>query len=183
VTFVPTPDVPLDSEHAVMVAALRTISSGDCWSDESGDSCHCPVCEATWALGKVGSWRYEAAFSTRLTDGLHPREARIIAAWRAYMADNPDHRLSQVLHDRDNHVTRRDWYVATSVVQWLATNIGMLIVEAAGFKYTRFEEDRELVAQRIPPSPLPVGCERCDDEICSQRQFCGYCGRRLGGTR
>jgi hypothetical protein len=35
----------------------------------------------------------------------------------------------------------RDWYVATSVIQWLATNVGMTVLEAAGFKYAQEEQD------------------------------------------
>jgi len=35
----------------------------------------------------------------------------------------------------------RDWYVATSVIQWLATNVGMTVLEAAGFKYQQWTQD------------------------------------------
>jgi hypothetical protein len=53
---------------------------------------------------------------------------------------DPDHLLSQIL--KDDHIpSARDWYVATSVIQWLATNVGMTVLEAAGFKYQQWEQD------------------------------------------
>ena len=48
--------------------------------------------------------------------------------------------LAQIL--KDDHIpSARDWYVATSVIQWLATNVGMTVLEAAGFKYQQWDQD------------------------------------------
>lgn len=52
----------------------------------------------------------------------------------------PDHLLALVLKQEESP-SARDWFVATSVVQWLATNVGMSVLEAAGFKYQQSDQD------------------------------------------
>lgn len=74
----------------------------------------------------------------------------MVEAFRKHMGSDPDLRLAQVLKT-DADVTRRDWYVATSIVQWLATNIGSTIVEAAGYKYMKHHEDRVCREEKLPP--------------------------------
>lgn len=151
-TSVPTPEGTAAEDENILLSTLRAIATqNDCYNDDGAD-CSCAVCHAKWAVDKVDSWRFEAALSSRLTDGLHPREARIIRAFHNYMRSDPDGRLQQILKDKDHDVTRRDWYVATSIVQWLATNIGMSIVEEAGFKYTHYDEDRALIEAKLPPA-------------------------------
>lgn len=60
----------------------------------------------------------------------------IVAAWKAYISKpysaGMDGTMSQIIGDEPSV---RDWYVATSIIQWLATNCGMSVLEAAGFKY------------------------------------------------
>jgi len=65
------------------------------------------------------------------------------AAWQKLASQNhdPDTLLSQILKE-DQAPSARDWYVATSLIQWLATNVGMTVLEAAGFKYQQWEQDR-----------------------------------------
>ncbi len=64
------------------------------------------------------------------------------AAWMKLLTSkDPDHLLTQILDDK-SAPSARDWYVATSVVQWLATSVGMTVLEAAGFKYQQWEQDR-----------------------------------------
>lgn len=82
----------------------------------------------------------------------------MVASFRAYMesgGQDPDHRLGQILREHRCDVTRRDWYVAVSVIQWLATNIGSTVLEGAGYKYTKLDEDRELREARLPTTLMP----------------------------
>lgn len=141
-------------EHAVraMDAALFDISRRyDCYDrDRDKDGrCDCPICMAKEALLVVEAWRYSGsgdlpadrfagAKAGRITSGHHPREEKIHAAWAAW-AD--DFKLASILDDHRPAPSARDWYVATSIVQWLATNVGMEILEAAGFEYKHFAED------------------------------------------
>lgn len=138
---------------------------GDCCEYDSGrrdgEKCDCPVCMARSALKAVEDWRYGGfkerpanrylgAMAERLTNWYYPREVKIHAAWSKW---SDDFKLASILRDRCPAPSARDWYVATSVVQWLATNVGMGILEAAGFKYQHFSEDyaayqRKLEAQR-----------------------------------
>ena len=62
-------------------------------------------------------------------------------AWMKFASSqSPDHLLTQILQD-DRSPSARDWYVATSIIQWLATNVGMTVLEAAGFKYQQWDQD------------------------------------------
>lgn len=106
--------------------------------------CTCTQCIARRALRQKPSgydWRYRGVMHQRILT--NPREARMIRA----LADNVgDHELARIMFggDMNSFPTARDWYVATSVVQWLATNVGMGVLEAAGFHYTRWAEDKAI---------------------------------------
>jgi hypothetical protein len=153
-------------EHTVRLLdnALWRIAHGrDCeyWGGDVSRQptpCDCQVCEAKAALEVTKNWRYIGSHYARVTNGFNPREAKIHAAWKKLMNDRT---LGQLLYDGPYAggspaqfvpcPTARDWYVATSVVQWLATNVGMTVLEAAGFKYDQWDQDRadrELMKQR-----------------------------------
>jgi hypothetical protein len=122
--------------------ALRDIANyGDCLhSEHHGDpGCTCPVCVAKKALATEDAidWRFVSHMDYRRAT--MPRERDMVEAWKAYLKragtgpdSRPDLVLSQIIGDAPSV---RDWYVATSVLQWLATNCGMSVLEAAGFKY------------------------------------------------
>lgn len=125
---------------SIMAMALRQIAQyGDCLHQDhpSPDEppCGCPVCVAKTALASEQDWRYISNHANRQAS--NPREAAIIAAWARYFkaigSGSPDHKLGQVLGFEE--VTMRDWLVATTVVQWLATNVGQCILSEAGYDY------------------------------------------------
>jgi hypothetical protein len=111
--------------------------------------CNCQICVAKSALAATRDWRFIGAHHARVTSGVDPREAKIHAAWKKLVDDR---KLGQILYDGPYRggepahevscPTARDWYVATSVVQWLATSVGMTVLEAAGFKYDQWDQDR-----------------------------------------
>lgn len=112
---------------------------------EQAEPCECNPCRARGALRQSREWRYQGAMDYRVHDGHNPRETRIIMAWKK---DVDDRRLGGILDQNreksyPDRPSARDWYVATSVVQWLATNVGMSVLKNAGFDYTRWDEDRE----------------------------------------
>lgn len=141
-----------DAYHRSFVAmrnALRSIlfHNGDCIrADEPVEPdrlCECPVCIAKAALENEEDWRFmgwnpERRFSM-------PRELAMVEAWRHYFkrsagaADGTsapmDKLLAQILGVDADSVTERDWYVATTVVQWLATNVGQCVLFDAGYDY------------------------------------------------
>ncbi len=128
-------------------ALWRIAHRGDCdyYDDEENrpKPCDCPRCVAIAALEAAKNWRFHGALYERTQNGHWPREAKMHAAWMKLATagrEDPDHLLSQILKD-DRAPSARDWYVATSVVQWLATNVGMTVLEAAGFKYQQWEQD------------------------------------------
>lgn len=128
-------------------ALWRIAHRGDCdYYDESDrpKPCDCPRCTALAALEASKSWRFHGALFERIHSGHWPREAKMHAAWMKLATSNsggPDTLLSHIL--RDDHVPgARDWYVATSVIQWLATSVGMTVLEGAGFSYQQHEQDR-----------------------------------------
>lgn len=107
--------------------------------------CTCPRCVAIAALEAAKNWRFRGAHHDRV-DGHSdswPREMKMQAAWMklASQGRQPDVLLSKILK-QDQQPSARDWYVATSVIQWLATNVGMTVLEAAGFKYQQWDQDR-----------------------------------------
>lgn len=140
----------------VLTGALRAIANRtDCdyaggLESERPTPCPCPRCEARAALETEALWRFEGRGAWR-TETM-PRERKIVAAWRDYCSvggdvAKADFRLAQILGevDRDHGFempTARDWYVATSVIQWMATNVGQSLLEAAGYRYGQYEEDR-----------------------------------------
>jgi hypothetical protein len=123
------------------------------WNRASGDvECpHCThvysTCVAKAVLARTKEWRYIGAHHDRVTNGHNPREAKIHDAWKKLVGDLE---LSRIL-DEKTLPSARDWYVASSIVQWLATNVGMTVIEAAGYKYQQWEQDaadRELMRRR-----------------------------------
>ena len=121
--------------------ALRAIADYcDCMHDEgsgSPDGCHCPVCIAKKALKteQAIDWRFVSHLDYRRNT--MPRERDIVESWKTYLkrkagSMEPDITMSAIIGDEP---TPRDWFVATSVIQWLATNCGMSVLEGAGFKY------------------------------------------------
>jgi hypothetical protein len=121
--------------------ALRAIADyGDCLNSEGhrGETdCTCPVCVAKKALKTEDAidWRFVSHMDYRRNS--MPRERDIVESWKAYLkrkigSGGPDITMSAIIGDEP---TPRDWYVATSVIQWLATNCGMSVLDGAGFKY------------------------------------------------
>lgn len=131
----------LDRQLGTMQLALRQIANGDCeWPDEPAEQgpCMCNVCVAKRALKTDENWRFRGAHATRLDTGHNPRENAIVGAWQRYMQSgvgqpHADCKLQQLI---DSPPTERDWYVASSIVQWLATNVGQCILSEAGYQYT-----------------------------------------------
>jgi hypothetical protein len=142
-----------DQEQGLRIldnALWRIAHRGDCEYYDSHDRpkpCDCPRCVAISALESAKNWRFHGAHHERTQIEHWPREAKMHAAWMKLASGSgqggrdPDHLLSQILKD-DGAPSARDWYVATSVIQWLATNVGMTVLEAAGFKYQQWDQDR-----------------------------------------
>ena len=147
-----------DSHHRSFVAmrnALRSILaySGECSRYDEPDRdepCDCPHCVARAALEGEEDWRFMGYKPERRQS--MPRELAMHAAWKHYFmrsagaANNTvaplDKLLAQILGEGDRDtITDRDWYVATTVVQWLATNVGQNILFDAGYKYEPSKED------------------------------------------
>lgn len=140
--------VSQDQEQGLRIldnALWRIAHRGDCDYDDVRDSerpkpCDCPRCTARAALEAAKSWRFHGAYYERVQSGHWPREAKMHAAWmKLATSQDPDHVLSQIL--KDTAPSARDWYVATSVIQWLSTSVGMTVLEAAGFKYAQWDQD------------------------------------------
>jgi len=157
-------------EHTVDVldGFVVGVAAQDCYDYCEPDD-KCQPCRARETLDAIKLWRYggstempsrryEGAMFHRTQMGVSwPREVKIHKAWVKHMGmigRGADHTLGMILTDRSpgqpawghNEIsewpTPRDWYVATSIVQWLVTNVGMGILEDAGFKYTQWDEDR-----------------------------------------
>jgi hypothetical protein len=145
--------VSSDQEQGLRIldnALWRIARRGDC--EYEGDAsqrnpCDCPRCVAIAALEASKNWRFHGALYERTQSGHWPRETKMHAAWMKLAGGtsragrDPDLLLSQILKE-DHAPSARDWYVATSVIQWLATNVGMTVLEAAGFKYQQWEQDQ-----------------------------------------
>jgi len=149
-----------DQEQGLRIldnALWRIGRRGDCdyYDDEKNrpKPCDCANCIAIAALEAAKNWRFHGAHYERTQKDHWPREAKMHAAWMKLATSNrdPDDLLSKIL--KDDHIpSARDWYVATSVIQWLATNVGMTVLEGAGFKYQQWEQDRadgELFKRRL----------------------------------
>jgi hypothetical protein len=135
-------DETVDRALSAMQNALRHIAqSRDCdyydYPKERPQPCDCPVCVAKMALNTEDTWRYIGARSSRLEH--NPRERKIVSAWAKYMTDSK----LMAIFEESARPSMRDWFVATTIVQWLATNVGMAVLEEAGFKYTKYDEDRK----------------------------------------
>lgn len=145
-----------DSLHRSFTAMRNTLRSivyhnGECMradEPESDDPCECPVCLANGALRGEEEWRFMGYRPDRRVHS--PREAAMHAAWMHYFKRSAgaangtsgpmDAILAKILfgeHGDADEVTERDWYIATTIVQWLATNVGQCILFDAGYKYEK----------------------------------------------
>lgn len=126
-------------------ALWRIAHHSDCEYGDVKDRpkpCNCPRCIALSALEAAKSWRFHGALSERVHNGQGVREEKMHRSWvKCASSQGPDHLLSQILQE-SQAPSARDWYVATSVIQWLATNVGMAVLEGAGFAYQQWEQDR-----------------------------------------
>jgi hypothetical protein len=140
------------SYHRSFVAmrnALRSIlfHEGECTRQDEPRQpdtlCECAICIAKSALENEEDWRFmgwnpERRFSM-------PRELAMVEAWKHYFkraagsangSSGPiDGLLAKILGLDADSITERDWYVATTVVQWLSTNVGQSILFDAGYEY------------------------------------------------
>ncbi len=145
-------DAQIERALGAMQNALQSIANyGDCdHYDESTKPmpCSCPHCTARRALETDATWRCKGARFERTTT-MH-REAAIMVAWKKYVfgasVGDADYRLAQILDQARDHgpsngageyerPTARDWYVASSLIQWLVTNVGSSLLDAAGYVY------------------------------------------------
>lgn len=158
----------LHRSFTAMRNALRSIvfHNGDCMRFDEPDRaepCECAVCIAKGALQGEEEWRFMGYNPTRRVNS--PREAAIHAAWAHYFkraagaangTSGPmDGLLAQILfgeRGRADEVTERDWYVATTIVQWLATNVGQCILFDAGY----IHEPAGVEARRAQQTELAV---------------------------
>jgi len=183
--------VSSDQEQGLRVldnALWRIAHRGDCEYHDDEKSrpkpCDCPRCVAIAALEAAKNWRFHGAHHTRTQSASFPREAKMHAAWMKLMSDRPgsggpDQLLSMVLKE-DHTPSARDWYVATSVVQWLATNVGITVLEAAGFKYQQWEQDRAdgPTFQRRQEREQERTPYRCNVPMCGDSGVCEECRKR-----
>ena len=139
----------IDQEQQLRIldnALWRIANRDDCAyydAEERPKPCDCPRCTARAALEAAKNWRFYGALFERTQSDHYPREKKMHAAWmKMALRQDPDHLLSAILQDA-TATSARDWFVATSVIQWLATNVGMTMLEDAGFKYTQWDEDRK----------------------------------------
>jgi len=150
-----------DAYHRSFVSmrnALRAIifHNGDCYrldEPKGPGPCECPICLAKAALEGEEDWRFMGRSPERRPS--MPRELALHAAWRHYFlrsageADGTtkpmDMMLGQILGVDGDQVTERDWFVATTIVQWLATNVGQCILFDGGYAY----------APKSDPEPEP----------------------------
>lgn len=107
--------------------------------------CACPHCTATRAVDpEASAWRFQGAAPDRLET--MTREADIMRAFRKCMCaqNDPDMKLAGILREIEGEglsryprtiPSPRDWFVASSVVQWLATNVGSAVLSDAGFTW------------------------------------------------
>jgi hypothetical protein len=145
-------DHDIEQSMGVLLTALRDIATrNDCAydndpPDERPRPCPCARCVARQALDVTdGGWRFVGARVYRMET--NARERKIVAAWRKL---GDDRMLAQILADATSDIdkvhleppTPRDWYVATSVIQWLATNVGSSILNEAGWAYQEYDADR-----------------------------------------
>ena len=140
-----------DQEQGLRIldnALWRIARRGDCeyYDDEKHrpKPCDCHRCVAVAALEAAKNWRFHGSHHARTQSASFPREGKMHAAWMKLANGNqggPDHLLQKAILNDEHAPSARDWYVATSVIQWLATNVGMTVLEGAGFKYQQWEQD------------------------------------------
>lgn len=133
---------PTDADLVLATAVLERLrDSTDCYGEhdnergQCGSDSGCPHCMAVHALASMGGWRFLGSLPNRIYDGYHPLEAAHHAAWSKFMGlsgRGADHTLQQIMHD-EHAPTMRDWYVASSIVRWLATNVGRTVLNDAGW--------------------------------------------------
>lgn len=128
-----------------MRTALRSILSnnGDCYRQDEPNNgpCECPTCIAKAALEGEEDWRFIGHLPERRNN--RPRESVLHAAWKHYFTQTAgaadgttkpmDKLLGQILGIEGDEVTERDWFVATTIVQWLATNVGQCVLSDGGY--------------------------------------------------
>lgn len=153
-----------DQEQGLRIldnALWRIAHQGDCEYEDSDENsrpspCGCARCTAIAALQAAENWRFHGALWERTQSGNWPRETKMHAAWMKRVTSHggsPDCLLASILKEEEQTPSARDWYVATSVIQWLATNVGMTVLEAAGFSYQRRRQEQESTAgERSGPS-------------------------------
>jgi hypothetical protein len=174
-------------------ALWRIAHRGDCdYYDEKGPTpCDCARCVAIAALEAAKNWRFHGSHHARTQSANFPREVKMHAAWMKLANGNqggPDHLLQKGILNDDRAPSARDWYVATSVIQWLATSVGMTVLEAAGFKYQQWEQDaadgplfeRRLEretndAKRREAQGVPY---KCNVPMCGDSGVCEECRKR-----
>jgi hypothetical protein len=184
-----TPQEAEDLVNALEIFVQDTDCTGQYDDDtrEEGEDCTCARCHAEEVLKKRKSWRFRGALAERRRT--NPRERKIMEAWEKFCGDHGDHILKQVFRESADP-SARDWFVVASFLQWLGTNVGMSILEAAGFRYRDFDEDRkeqELQAaffklrERVLPLSPPKYCKTCHDhlvEISDTLSICIQCAQR-----
>jgi hypothetical protein len=152
--------------------------------------CDCAPCMAKAAFEAAKNWRFHGSHHARTQGDQFPREAKMHAAWMKLANSNQggaDHLLAKGILNDGSAPSARDWYVATSVIQWLATSVGMSILEAAGFKYQQHDQDRAVEDRRRHGERQPIARVGCtgqhDDGIadgnltaCSRVSGCGLDG-------
>jgi len=128
----------LEDTAGVMASALQHIACReDCfyadWPDDPDrpKPCDCAPCVAKRALRTVGKWRFRCSREYRMETNL--RERALVEAWEK---DANDHRLAGIL-GQDEPPSIRDWYVATSIIRWLGTNVGSCILTEAGWVHRK----------------------------------------------
>ena len=140
---------------------IRRYQACDFYEDKEGD-CSCAGCQAKWALEKVGyDWRSKIAMDqlgmdevtplpSHLSAGPYPerlnwhaRERRLVGA---FLGDTAHRYFGHIVGQKEP--TLRDWRAAIGVVRWLGTNVGSFVLEVAGWRYGRYQEDREQESSR-----------------------------------
>lgn len=137
-------DEQIQIEIATLRAALKEIASdSDCsYMDEKErpDPCDCPACTAKRALkGYAGHWRFVGNHPNRIPH--NPRERLLVEEWRSYMTEygpEADDKFRQIVGLAP---TPRDWFVATTIIQWLATNVGSSLITQAAAALRREQEE------------------------------------------
>lgn len=159
----------LENRIDILDGFVQELAQDDCYGGcDEMDTCR--PCRAKQTLKDIADWRYDSKFRStdppamfvttlikgsfhgRVECGWNPREAKIHAAWAEFFSADwrhADRSLGMVLTEDRNGPhdwpTPRDWYVATSVVQWLVTAVGSSILEAAGWTYNHYDEDRATI--------------------------------------